>query len=338
MECANRQAWPDLPVFGAADASFANGLAIASAGLSRGILVDGAGDAVFLSIGKVMPRYSLYLHFTSLQGELKVWLEVAALYPQFAINLLLAAPDQTNLIELLEWLTCDWVDRLEGLLGLQLTLSNVETCRACEPNAHGVLISSHDGRHAHIAISGELLEYLHWPTIHRSFSKVPSLAELTVSVQAIINIAEVSPSEIMKLSCGMLLVLPLIPPVLVVVSGGKKQLKIRKAFTNGEVSMSSAYESYDQGEQVVSDEGRSSSLEQLSMSIDVVLDTLSMSIAELSLISPGQLITLGLPSIGRTVQLRCQGRRLAVGEIVAIEDQLAVMITSTDLQLLNQSL
>lgn len=73
------------------------------------------------------------------------------------------------------------------------------------------------------------------------------------------------------------------------------------------------------------------------MSIDVVLDTLSMSIAELSLISPGQFVSLGLPSIGRTVQLRCQGRRLATGEIVAVEEKLAVLITSTDLQLLNQS-
>lgn len=339
MALATLPAWSELVVYGAAEANFVNGLACLAAGCPSGVLVAVGGEPVFLSRGKVLQQYSLHLHFTSLQGNLDIGLEAAALYPQFALELLQPVADPSGLVELLEWLTCEWVDQLEGLLGLQLNLSNVEVCQRREPGSHGVLVSSQDGRHAHLAVSGALIEHLQWPVAYRPLSRVPLLLELAVTVQAIIRIAEVSTVEMEKITCGMLLVLHTSQPTWVVIAAGKKQLRVRSAFINGDASMSSPYENYVDDEHAVSSvhEGQSTTLEQLSMNIDVVLDTLSMSMAELAVLSKGQLMTLGQPSTGRQVHLRCQGRRLAIGEIVAIEDKLAVLIISTDLQPPSQS-
>lgn len=338
MTSLNRKVWTELPIYEKNDVCFANGLAALSVGGARGLLVDQISEPLFLSPDRVLQKYSLYLCFSSLQGDLKVGLEVGALFPQFSIELIKPTTETQTLLTLVEWLTCEWVDCLEGLIGLQLTLVSVQTDSPCEPRAHGILVSSHDRRNAHLAVSGELLAYLHWPAARQELCRIPLLMGLSVSVQVLVCLSKVTPEEIGKLERGSFLVISLEQPKLIVIAAGKKQLQVRKAFLNGENSMSNPYESYvDEEFSVSQDEGALPAIEQLSMNVDVVLETLSMSLSELSIMSRGQFLMLGQSSIGRVVQLRCQGRRLAMGEVVAIEDKLAILITATDLQAASKS-
>jgi flagellar motor switch/type III secretory pathway protein FliN len=68
-------------------------------------------------------------------------------------------------------------------------------------------------------------------------------------------------------------------------------------------------------------------LDMIMASIDVLLDTLVMSLSDISALAPGGVLTLSQLKTGRAVTLRCNGAPFARGEIIAVGERLGVLIT-----------
>lgn len=114
-------------------------------------------------------------------------------------------------------------------------------------------------------------------------------------------------------------------------------LTLTKAIATDEASMSEATQPTDQDQgNDASDATESAAqpgatnldpvLSKLPMKLDIVLDTLTLTLAEIEQLAPGQVLPLPRPLEGAMVRLRVNGADYSEGELVAIGDTLGVRV------------
>ena len=269
-------------------------------------------------------RYPLRLHGTASGAPLELDLDAGALLPALAAaSLSQAGPLAHRLVaEACE----DWLCALEGAFGFALEISAVSYDAVPNADAYGLALTHvRSGRMASLSFRCEAVDL--WLRARApARAQLHALAsQIVVSVPVCIAGPTLSFSRLRRIRAGDALVLE------------RRTLYLRVPLRDGAqrilLKLSGDQAMVDRP--LMEEENKTPELtsefipiDALTFTFDAMIGSLRLSLHELSLLRSGSLVSLQLSLRERAVTLLCQGVPFARGELVDIDDVLAVRITS----------
>ncbi len=269
--------------------------------------------------------YPLRLIGTAANQPLTLDVDAAALFTELAPATLAHAGQAAPalLMQAFE----DWLGALEGVFGFVFTLSRVEFEPAPDADRYGIALTHLDnGRTAHFAIRCAALDQ--WLSLcappDADTAGLALAQQIMVGVPVCLAGPALPLARLRKLRAGDALLLDKDVYFLrVPLRAGARRLLLT---LHGDKVMV---------DKSLIDDARTPELtsefipvDALTFAFDAMLGTLSLSLQELSRLRTGSIVSLQLPVRERAVTLLCQGVPFARGELIDVEDALAVRITS----------
>ena len=269
-------------------------------------------------------RYPLRLHATAARQPLVLDLDAQALFPELSAQALGQAGD--NAQRLIADSFEDWLCALEGVFGFAIELNRVSFDATPEPGAYGLRVTHpKSGRTARCALRSEAVD--HW--LRQQPAPAVDAAALARQIVVRIPVCLAGPSlalpRLRKIRPGDALLL----------DGTSYFLRVPLRDGARRILLKFAGEQILIDRPIIDDEKTPPDMtsefipiDALTFPFDALLGTLPLSLHELSRLRPGSIVSLQLPVRERAVTLLCQGVPFARGELIDIDDALAVRITS----------
>lgn len=294
------------------------------------LTINMAGETYLVTPSSQLRSYPLLVTYTSIQGDLQIGLSVAAIFGEFSRDILEnASTFDTGISHWVEWLLMPWLDFLEQRLGINLTYVSVQTDAIVSQDSVTLGIANTGGAHGNLVLHGSLLEYFDFPEYPVGKTLPPLLKEVAISVALVCPVEKFYLTKIREIIPGAFLCAQLDQPEIHLrMRNGKFILKGRWV-TDGVILMDAYEDDVEQENYFDGSEDKDTlvSLDQVTLHVDILLETLEMPVAGLAQLNKGGFLKLAQPQEARTVSIRCNGKTIAKGEIVAIDKELAVLVT-----------
>ncbi|WP_433706285.1 FliM/FliN family flagellar motor switch protein [Paraburkholderia sacchari] len=277
-----------------------------------------------LAFERCRQRYPLRLHGTASGAPLELDLDASALVPALtAQSISKAGPLAHQLIaEACE----DWLCALEGAFGFALEINAVSYDATPNPDAYGLALTHvRSGRMASLSFRCEAVDL--WLRARASVrADLQSLArQIVIGIPVCIAGPTLSFSRVRRIRAGDALVLDRHTHYLrVPLRDGAQRILLKLSGDHAVVDRPLMEEENNKPE--LSSEFIP--IDALTFTFDAMIGSLRLSLYELSRLRSGSLVSLQLSLRERAVTLLCQGVPFAHGELVDVDDVLAVRITS----------
>ncbi|WP_322062487.1 FliM/FliN family flagellar motor switch protein [Paraburkholderia sp. J63] len=271
------------------------------------------------------PRYPLRLHGTASGAPLELDLDASALIPALAVQSIAQAGPLAH--RLIADACEDWLCALEGAFGFALEISAVSYDATPHPDAYGLALTHlRSGRMASLSFRCEAVDL--WLRARPPMrADLQSLArQIVVDVPVCIAGPTLSFSRVRRIRAGDALVLERRTHYLRVPLRDGAQRILLKISGDQAVVDRPLMEEESKTPELSSE---FIPIDALTFTFDAMIGSLRLSLYELSRLRSGSLVSLQLSLRERAVTLLCQGVPFARGELVDIDDVLAVRITST---------
>ncbi|MGA7778896.1 MAG: FliM/FliN family flagellar motor switch protein [Paraburkholderia sp.] len=277
-----------------------------------------------LMFGPCRARYPMRLHGCASGKQLELDLDAEALIPELATRSLAQTGPLAH--QLIVDACGDWLCALEGAFGFALDISAVSYGAAPIPGAYGlVLTHEQSGRMASLAFRCEAVDLWLRNRVVPPRELGALARQIVVAIPACIAGPTLSFSRVRRIRPGDALALD------------RRTHFLRVPLRDGAQRILLKY-SGDQAmvdRPLIDDESKVPELtsefipiDALTFTFDAMIGSLRLSLHELSRLRNGSLVSLQLSVRERTVTLLCQGVPFGRGELVDIDDVLAVRITS----------
>jgi flagellar motor switch/type III secretory pathway protein FliN len=294
-------------------------------------LIQDARTPIF-SLEDPLPRYSLVCTCACSYGTCLVGLDVGAISPAYASDTVhQVARDPSAIREWLDWLITPWMGPIERYLGVTLSLVQGDLDAVFPWNSVAFCIDV-DGKRGHVAIAGEGLERLPWQQLFEGERIASSPMHVWVEIHALMSAGTFPLREIRKLTQGGMLRFAELKYQLHV---GALKSGIRLDMTcvkEGSKMNALTCEDADRWNVVTLERSRehgAMGLEDIGLTVEILLDQRLASLAEVERIRKGSVYTIPAAEAGRSVSLCCNGRVFARGELVSVDGQLGVLISES---------
>jgi len=292
-------------------------------------LVQDTQSPVF-TLEDPLPRYSMVCTCRCSYGECLIGLDVGAISHAYAGDTVSqVAQEPTAIREWLDWLVTPWMGPIERHLGVPFSLVKGEL-NAVFPWDSVAFCIDVNGKRGHVAIAGEGLDRLPWQALLVSEKTERPPMHLLVEVYALISAGSFPLRNVRKLARGGMLRLAEWNYQLHL---GALKHGIRLGMSYKDEGMGMGALTCDNADQwnVISPERRqpdgSSALEDIGLTVEVVLDQRLISLAEVERLRKGSVYAIPSGQAGKAVAICCNGRIFARGELVSVEGQLGVLVS-----------
>ena len=308
--------WANLERLSRAQARRQN---VAAARLGMGWPVSAGRQAYRLELERCRERYPLRLFGQAGGTPLTLDCDAEALFPELARQSLIEAGAAAPV--LIGQAFEDWFSALEGVFGFALDLTG--TAFDCAPSrgAYGLVLRHERSRRAaHFALDSE--------AVHRWLERQPVAAgeldgSIVVPLPVCVSGPRLTPERTRAIRPGDALLLQRSSWYLrVPLRRGARRLALK---TSGETMMVSGPMMDDDAAPGAEDRELVAT-GAVALSFDAVIGTISLTLDELVHLRSGSVLSLQTPLEDNSVLLLCQGVPFARGELIAIDDALAVRI------------
>lgn len=279
-----------------------------------------------------LSRYSLVFTCACSYGDLVIGLDIGAMYPEYAAETVArVAPSEAALREWLDWLMTPWMDSVERYLGVTLSVTHADLNAPPPQDSVGFALHLNE-KHGHIAVSGPALESIPWRGLLVGESSDCLRKGLPVEAYTLLDGGAFPLREIRKLVRGATLRLPAL----------NYQLHLGALSKGVRINMGRKDEGTDMDALVRTEAGRWNTvslergpedglelLDELALTVEVVLDRRLISLADIERLREGSVYTIPPAISGKAVALCCNGRVFARGELVSVEGQLGVLVNES---------
>jgi flagellar motor switch/type III secretory pathway protein FliN len=285
-----------------------------------------------LNLEEPLSRYSLVFTCACSYGDLVVGLDIGAMYPECAAETIArVAQSQAALREWLDWLMTPWMDSVERYLGVTLSVIHADLNAPSPQDSVGFALHI-DEKQGHIALSGPALASIPWRRLLVGEALGRRRKWLPVEAYTLIDGGTFPLREIRKLLRGATLRLPAL----------NYQLHLGALRKGVRLNMGRKDEGTDMDALVRAEAGRWKTvslerepddglelLDELALTVEVVLDRRLISLAEIERLREGSVYTISSAIAGKAVALCCNGRVFARGELVSVEGHLGVLVNES---------
>ncbi|HTV87277.1 MAG TPA: FliM/FliN family flagellar motor switch protein [Dyella sp.] len=303
---------------------------LAGARITTKISPSAGKDRPVLTLDKPLPAYALQGEYSASCGSLYIGLEVGAIDPAYAPDVVArVARTDAALHDWLDWMLSPWLDALEKHLGTTFSLQTARTGAALPEQSLAFRLACQTAN-GHIGFAGSALGHIDWRQLVRTERGAIGYSWLTTNAYTLVHAGTFPVRALRTLSPGAMLRLAGFACALHV-GDLKKGLRMPLRRMNKEEKMealdSQDMSTWDMAVMPPDAEATSVSLEDVTLPVDVVIDRRALTLGQVEQLRRGSVYVLAGVSPGKSVALCCNGHTFALGELVSVEDQWAVLIT-----------